>query len=143
MTPTIRPAWGLHRRLALGYFVVLLAVAALNYVPGVPRPEGRVFGIFALDPYDDSLHLASALWALASALISTRASRTFLILFGVAYLSDGVLGVFTGVGWLDLAIFTVGPQDYGLTFNVLASAPHIFLGGLALWAGLRRPVVAP
>ena len=75
MQPTFRRAWGLHRRLALGYCVVLAGVAALNYVPGVPRPDGAVFGIFALDAYDDALHLASALWAGAAAAISARAAR--------------------------------------------------------------------
>lgn len=140
MTPlTARAPWGLHRRLAMGYFVVLLLVAALNYVPGVPRPEGRVFGIFALDPYDDALHFASALWAGGAALVSARAARTFLLLFGAAYLSDGVLGLFTGVGWLDLGILTMGPQDWGLLFNALASGPHVALGGVALLAGLRGP----
>jgi hypothetical protein len=135
MAPLSR--WSLHRRVALGYAVILALVAALNYLPGIPRPEGRVFGIFALDPYDDALHLASSLWALVAALLSARAARVFLLLFGVAYLSDGLLGVVTGVGWLDLAIVTIGPQDYGLLFNVLASAPHIVLGGVALLAGLR------
>ncbi len=129
----------MHRATAFGYAFVLALVAALNYLPGLPRTDGAVFGIFALDAYDDALHLASALWALAAALVSARAARTFLLLFGAAYLSDGLLGVWTGVGWLDLAIFTLGPQDWGLGFNLLASAPHILLGGVALLAGLRGP----
>lgn len=137
MAALTRPAWGLHRRVALGFFVVLLLVAALNYIPGVPRAEGRVFGVFALDAYDDALHAASALWALGAALLSARAARLFLLLFGVAYLSDGLLGLWTGVGWLDLGILTLGPQDYDLLFRVLANTPHILLGGVALLAGLR------
>lgn len=129
----------MHRRVALGYGILLLLVAALNYLPFVPRPDGRVFGIFALDPYDDALHLASALWALGAAWAGTRAARVFLLLFGAAYLSDGLLGFATGVGWLDLAIVTTGPQPFDLTFNILASLPHVVLGGVALLAGLRRP----
>ena len=35
---------GLHRAMALGYFLLLAGVAALNYVPGIPRPGGAVFG---------------------------------------------------------------------------------------------------
>jgi hypothetical protein len=134
----VRPAWGLHRTIALTYFLVLLAVAALNYVPGIPRPDGAVFGIFALDIYDDALHLASALWAGIAALLSARASRAFLLLFGAAYLSDGLMGLTLGSGWLDLGILTYGVQDLPLTFRVLANTPHIALGGLALLAGLRR-----
>jgi hypothetical protein len=131
-------AWGLHRRVALGYAAVLAAVAALNYVPGVPRPGGAVFGIFALDLYDDALHAASALWALAAALLSEGAARLFLLLFGAAYLLDGLMGLGLGSGYLDLGILTFGLQDLPLGFRLLANAPHLGLGGAALLAGLRR-----
>lgn len=62
----------------------------------------------ALDIYDDALHLASALWALAAALISVRASRMFLILFGALYFLDGLLGCFAGSGFWIWGIFTWG-----------------------------------
>lgn len=132
----------MHRRVAFGYFLVLAAVAALNYLPGLPRPDGVVFGIFALDVYDDALHLASALWALAAALISGRAARLFLILFGAAYLLDGLLGLAFGSGYLDLGLLTAGIQDLPLTFRLLANAPHILLGGFALAMGLKTPAPA-
>ncbi|EYD73901.1 hypothetical protein Rumeso_04498 [Rubellimicrobium mesophilum DSM 19309] len=135
--PTSR-RFGLHRAMALGYFLVLAGVAALNYVPGIPRPDGAVFGIFALDVYDDALHLASALWALAAALISARAARLFLLLFGAAYLLDGLMGLTLGSGYLDLGILNTGIQDLPLTFRILANLPHIALGGIALATGLRR-----
>ena len=128
-----------HRVVAFGYFAVLAAVAALNYLPGLPRQDGAVFGIFALDVYDDALHLASALWALGAALVSTRAARLFLLLFGAAYLLDGLMGLTLGSGYLDLGILTYGVQDLPLTFRLLANAPHIGLGGFALLAGLWRP----
>ncbi len=128
----------MHRSVAFGYFVVLAAVAALNYIPGLPRPDGKVFGIFALDMYDDALHLASALWALAAALVSARASRLFLILFGAAYLADGLMGLAFGSGYLDLGILTYGVQDLPLVLRILANAPHVGLGGFALLTGTRR-----
>lgn len=137
-SPARPRAWGPHRTVALGYFVVLAAVAVLNYLPGVPRPDGAVFGIFALDAYDDALHAASALWALAAALVSGRAARMFLILFGAAYLLDGLMGLTLGSGYLDLGILTYGVQDLDLGFRVLANLPHIGLGGLALLTGLWR-----
>ena len=130
----------LQRKIALGYAVVLALVAALNYlpIPGLVDAEGRTFGIFALDIFDDSLHAASALWALLAALVSTRAARMFLILFGALYLADGVLGAFTGSGFLDLGIFTWGVLDISATLKLLSSLPHILLGGFALIMGLRR-----
>ena len=124
------------RLICLGYFVVLLGAAALNYVPGITDAEGRAFGVFALDTYDDLLHLGSALWALAGALISQRAARTFLILFGALYLGDGVLGLITGSGYLDFGIFNNGLLDLPFGFKILANLPHISLGGFALASGL-------
>lgn len=128
----------MHRTVAFGYFVALSLAAALNYIPGVTDENGLTFGIFALDIYDDALHAASALWALGAALVSARAARLFLILFGALYLADGLLGLATGSGYLDLGIFTWGVQDLPFTFRILANTPHIALGGFALIMGLRK-----
>ncbi len=130
----------LQRKTAFGYAVVLALVASLNYlpIPGIIDAQGRTFGIFALDIYDDALHLASALWALVAAILSLRASRMFLILFGALYLLDGVLGCFAGSGFLDLGIFTWGWLDLPVKLKILSSLPHVFLGALALVIGLKR-----
>lgn len=125
------------RTICLFYFAALLAVASLNYTPGLTDAEGRAFGLFALDRYDDALHLASALWALLAALLSQKAARIFLVGFGAVYLGDGVLGLATGSGYLDLGIFINGVLDLGLGFRLLANLPQIALGGFALYAGLR------
>lgn len=126
------------QKIAVGYFVVLLGAAALNYVPGITDEEGRAFGIFALDLFDDTLHLLSAIWALASAFFGLRASKIFLVLFGALYLGDGVFGFFTGYGYLDFGIFTNASEGPSFTlFRVLANLPHIALGGFALYSGLR------
>lgn len=126
-----------ERKLCLVYAVVLLAAAAINYIPGLTDDSGLAFGVFALDPFDDALHLASAIWALSAALISVRAARMFLILFGAAYLGDGIFGIFTGWGYLDFGIFTnesLGPSLSLL--RIAANLPHIGLGAVALIAGL-------
>lgn len=128
----------LLQKICLGYFAVLLAAASLNYIPGLTDAEGLAFGIFALDIFDDALHVASALWALAAALLSQRTARFFLVVFGALYLGDGIFGFFTGYGYLDLGIFTNPSAGLSFTiFRVLANAPHLLLGGVALWAGLR------
>lgn len=126
------------QKISLGYFVVLLGAASLNYIPGLTDKDGLAFGIFALDIFDDALHVASALWALGAALTSARATRLFLLIFGALYLGDGVFGFFTGYGYLDLGIFTNPSAGLSFTiFRVLANLPHIALGGFALWAGLK------
>lgn len=120
------------RKIAFAYAAILLVVSGLNYIPGLTDAEGRAFGIFALDIYDDLLHLASALWAGTAALISARAARSFLLYFGILYLADGLLGLATGSGYLDLGIINYGVQDLPLDFKILANLPHISLGGIAV-----------
>lgn len=127
------------QKIALGFFVVLLGAAALNYIPGITDDDGLAFGIFALDIYDDALHLVSALWALGAALVSHRAARTFLIVFGALYLGDGALGLATGSGYLDLGIFNNGVLDLPFGFKILANLPHLALGGIGLASGLLGP----
>lgn len=122
----------LHRMTAFIYFVVLALVAALNYIPGVTDADGVAFGIFALDIFDDALHAASALWALVAAILSARAARMFLLIFGALYLGDGALGLLTGSGYLDFGIFTNGVLDLPFGFKVMANLPHIGLGLIAL-----------
>jgi hypothetical protein len=115
--------------------VILLVVAGLNYVPGLTDEQGRAFGIFALDIYDDLLHLVSALWAGIAAFVSDRAARNFLRYFGLLYLADGLMGLATGSGYLDLGIINYGLQDLPLSFRLAANAPHLALGGFAAFAG--------
>ena len=128
----------MHRTIAFGYFVILSFVAALNYIPGMTDANGVVLGVFALDIYDDALHAGSALWALIAALVSARAARTYLLLFGAIFLGDGLLGLATGSGYLDLGIWNYGIRELDWIFKIKANTPHIVLGGFALLMGLRR-----
>lgn len=128
---------GTLRRIAFVYMLILLAAASLNYIPGLTDAEGRAFGVFALDIYDDALHVASALWAGIAAALSNRAARVFLRYFGLLYLTDGLLGLATGSGYLDLGIMTHGMVDMPLTFKVLANLPHIGGGAFAVLSSFR------
>jgi hypothetical protein len=128
---------GKLRSTALVYMLILMAAASLNYVPGLTDPEGRAFGVFALDIYDDALHVASALWAGIAAAWSSRAARIFLRYFGLLYLTDGLLGLATGSGYLDLGIMNHGVLDLPLTFKVLANLPHIAGGAFAVFSSAR------
>jgi hypothetical protein len=128
------------RLIAVGYAVALTVAAALNYVPGLTDAEGRAFGIFALDIYDDLLHLASAAWAAIAAFWSRSASVSFLKLFGTLYGLDGLFGLVTGSGYLDLGILIHGVQNLPFGFKILANLPHLALGGFAVFTGF---VLAP
>ena len=120
------------RWIAAFYAVALLIAASLNYIPGLTDSEGRAFGIFALDIFDDLLHVASAAWAAIAAWLSNRAARAFLLYFGILYFGDGLLGLITGSGYLDLGIINYGVQDLDFSFKILANLPHLALGGGAI-----------
>lgn len=122
------------RYICFGYTFSLLVAASLNYIPGLTDAEGRAFGIFALDIFDDSLHFFSAVWALIAGLMSHRASRIFLIYFGALYFGDGFLGLLTGSGFLDFGIFNYGIQNYPFVFKILNNLPHLGLGGFAMFS---------
>lgn len=123
------------RRIAFVYAVILGLVTLLNYIPGLTDAQGRAFGIFALDIYDDALHFASAAWAGIAAYLSRNAAVTFLKIFGTLYFLDGLMGLALGSGFLDLGILTYGVQKMPFTFKVLANLPHLTLGGFGMLAG--------
>lgn len=131
------------RWLALGYALVLGAVASLNQIPGINDAQGRAFGVFALDMYDDLLHLASAMWAGFAAARSAPATLIFLRSFGALYFADGAMGLALGSGFLDLGIVLNGVVELPLGFKLLANGPHLSLGGLALLAGFWPRSASP
>ena len=122
----------LLRCICVGYVFALGFAAALNYIPGITDSEGRSFGIFALDIYDDALHLFSAAWAGIAAWMSHKAAKAFLTYFGALYFGDGLLGLITGSGYLDLGLLNYGWQALDFTFKIYANTPHLALGGFAL-----------
>lgn len=125
------------RRLCFVYMVVLMGAASLNYIPGLTDEQGLAFGIFALDPFDDALHLVSAIWAGLAGYFSKRSATLFMILFGAAYLGDGIFGIVTGWGYLDFGIFTNASLGPDFSFlRIAANLPHISLGLIALITGL-------
>ena len=119
----------------------LLFAAATDYIPAFIDAQGRVFGLFHLDIYKDALHVASAAWALVAALISRRAAFLFLGVFGALYFLDGVMGVFTGSGFLDLSILIYGILNVSPLVKFLSSLPHLALGAFGMasaWLDSRR-----
>jgi hypothetical protein len=112
------------RLITWGYAAALALAGMLNYIPGLTDPQGRAFGIFALDIFDDLLHFASAAWA---AVAASRSRSNSII--------DGLMGLITGSGYLDLGIVLYGWQDLSIVFKIFANLPHLALGGFAAFSG--------
>jgi hypothetical protein len=127
------------RIIAAVYAVLFAVVTSLNYIPGLTDAQGRTFGLFALDIFDDALHAASGMWAALAAWCSTRATIFYFRVFGTAYCLDGLLGLATGSGYLDLGIFLHGVLDLPFVTRVLMNLPHIAIGGFAAFAGFALP----
>jgi hypothetical protein len=123
------------RVIAAVYAVLFAVVTSLSYIPGLTDAQGRTFGLFALDVFDDALHGASGLWAALAAWRSTRATITFFRVFGTLYCLDGLLGLATGSGYLDLGILVNGVLDLPLVTRILMNLPHIAIGGFAAFTG--------
>ena len=127
------------------YFLGFMVIVGLDFVPAFVDGEGRLFGLFTLDFYDNSLHAASGLWAGGAAALSHNAARTYFRLFGPLYFLDGLMGLAVGSGYLDGGIFLYGTLDLPLMIRFLANLPHLVIGGVAIWVGyvLARRREAP
>ena len=123
------------RWIAIVYAVLFAGVTSLNYIPGLTDDQGRTFGLFSLDVFDDALHAASGIWAALAAWRSTRATVVFFRVFGSLYCLDGLLGLATGSGYLDLGILVHGVLDLPLMTRILMNLPHIVIGGFAVFTG--------
>ena len=56
-------------------------------------------------------------------------------MFGTLYFLDGVMGVFTGSGYLDLSIFIDGVRSTSTFVKVASSVPHLALGAFGIVTG--------
>ncbi|HEX8061810.1 MAG TPA: DUF4383 domain-containing protein [Allosphingosinicella sp.] len=126
---------GKARAFGWAYFGGFILIVAMGYLPAFQDEQGNMFGLFKLDLYDDSLHLASGLWAGIAAWLSRRAAANYFRLFGPLYFLDGVFGFFTGSGYLDGGIFLYGPLDLPLQTRFFANLPHLLIGGTAIFVG--------
>jgi len=125
----------LIQKLAWVYAILFILVTAIGYVPAFNDENGNLFGLFSLQFYDDLLHLASGIWAGIAAWLSYRASVSYFKIFGVLYGMDGIVGLLTGSGYLDLGIFLNGPLNLDLWTRIATNIPHILIGGFAAYIG--------
>ncbi len=125
----------LIQKLAIAYFFMFMAVVALDFVPSLKDSGGYLFGLFSLDLYDHSLHAFSGFWALLAAFISRAQAVWYFKIFGTVYFLDGVVGCIFGNAYLDFGIFFYGTTDWSPIVKILASLPHIAIGGVAMIIG--------
>lgn len=123
------------RLFGLLYAIMFFFVAVMGYIPSFVDADGYLFGLFALDTYDNLLHAFSGTWALIAAIISVRQITLYFKIFGTLYFLDGVIGLFLGNAFLDFGIFKYGIADNTFIVNFLLNIPHILIGGISMLAG--------
>ncbi len=123
------------QKLAWFYSFLFFGVVAMNALPFIHDENGLMFGLFKLDPIDDGLHLASALWALSAGLYSRGATIFYFKWYGLAYCLDGVMGLLIGKGYLDLGVFFQEVAVSGWLTRLEVNIPHLILGGSAALLG--------
>ncbi len=121
---------------ALGFGVLFLLVFVVTNIPAFNDAEGRNFGLFAINPIDNIVHLLTAVLGLLAGYFSARWSVWFFRLSGLVYGADTLTGLFLQRGFLDGTVFTLsgGSPDFGLT-NIAINAPHIALTAVMLYVG--------
>ena len=127
------------KKLAWLYTFGFLGIFILCHTPPLNDDQGRLLGLFKIDPIDDFVHLLSGI---AGALVAWAAPRSIPLYFkiiGILYELDAVVGMTMSRGLLDLSVFKYGPgsPDFGLT-NWALNLPHIILASLAIWIGFRK-----
>ena len=130
------------RKLAWWYTAGFLGIFVICHTPGISDDQGRLFGLFRIDPIDDFVHLLSGI---AGAIVAWKGQRyipAYFVVIGVLYNLDAAVGMTMSRGLLDLSVFTLGPAgaDFSVT-NWLLNLPHIVLATLALVIGVGKPGV--
>jgi hypothetical protein len=128
------------KKLAWAYTIGFLGIFIICHTPGFNDAEGRLFGLFKIDPIDDFVHLLSGVAGALVIFLAPRMLPLYFIVIGVLYDLDALVGMTMSRGLLDLSVFRqgIGSPDFSLT-NWALNAPHIVLATLALWIGIRKP----
>ena len=117
------------QKVTLFYGVAFFALVFGGLLPGVIDDQGMMLGLFAIDPIDDALHLASGIWAVMAAQHSVGAVLIYTRWFGTIYFLDGLAGILAGTTFLDLG-FLDHHAGEGADWAVRlgANIPHVLIG---------------
>jgi hypothetical protein len=116
---------------AFGFGLLFTLVVVLGYIPSLNGGAGHVamsangehqmLGLYMIGTADDVTHGLSAVLLLGAALVSARASRLALLVFGCYYAVDAAIYLVSGV-----------IQQHPVMSNVLLNLPHVVISGIML-----------
>jgi len=113
------------QRCAWGFAALFLGVYLLDYLPGIMKPNGLMFGLFHMTRIVDLGHLGAGALAVIGALTSARGARIYFYVLGTWYL-------------IDVAVYFVSHlQKIPLRTNILVNLPHILIFIAAFWIAAK------
>jgi hypothetical protein len=124
------------RWLAWFFALNFLFIFAISHWPGLTDAQGKLLGLFQIDPVDDVFHLFSGLLAAIAAATSHKWSVRYFKYVGIPYGIDAFVGLFFSTQFLNGDVFTkpLGGVDFS-THNLLNNLPHIAILVTMLWIG--------
>ncbi len=126
------------RNLTWAYFLLFVLLVAMNYMPFIIAENGKVFGFFKLETEGNILHVLSGIWAFIAAVTTRNAQLFYFRVFGTAYFLDGIVGVLFGSAYLNLNIFDPDRVPVAdMVTRLVVNAPHLAIGGLAMFIGFH------
>lgn len=127
------------QKTALFFGLLFLFVYVLTNIPAFDDAQGRNFGLFVIDPIDDIVHLLTAIVGIVVAFKSIRYSIWFLIIAGIFYELDAIVGLVFSRGLLDLSLFTLGAGVADFTKrNIYLNLPHIIISTTMIGIGIKN-----
>ncbi|MDB5259385.1 MAG: hypothetical protein JWO73_593 [Candidatus Taylorbacteria bacterium] len=122
--------------LALFYALNFLFIVALSHWPGFTDAQGRLLGLFYIDPIDDVFHLLSGLLAVVVAFKSHKWSVNYFKWVGIPYGIDAITGLFFSREFLNGDVFVHGLGGVDFSMRALeVNLPHILIVATMLWIG--------
>jgi hypothetical protein len=110
-----------------------LIAGIAGFIPAL-CPDGKLFGLFAVDTVHNIVHIATGVVALALSMVSEAALRIFFRIFGIVYGLVAVLGLFSG----DQPVLGI------MANNMPDVILHFAASAFALYCGFARgPGMAP
>jgi hypothetical protein len=107
-----------------------------SHWPGLTDAQGRLLGLFYIDPIDDIFHFVSGIIAAVVAWHSYRWSVNYFKIAGIPYGLDAITGIFFSREFLNGDVFVRGLGGTDFTMRAfLVNAQHILILITMLWIG--------
>lgn len=122
------------QKVAWFYAAVFVFVFIISHWPGLTDSQGKLLGLYKIDPIDDIFHLLSGLYGAAAAWHSAKWSKNFFLVVSFLFGVDALMGLVIDRQFLNPTFITqgIGSANFSAT-NWYVNLPHIALAVVGLW----------